>query len=325
MLNLERLGHLTTELSTSLVKSLVLPPGILRRRRPAGATRPETRLEENGRPYLPAGYVILAAGIPVPDDVVVAVIRSAGNRNVQVAVIAGGDAAGAVRFDAAVSPFKRYGMSRIEAVPVADPEGAEDAGVAAQLATADVVLLYGDDPRHARRLLAGTACGLALSAALRAGKVVVAAGGVAAALADRMVLPGAGDSVVIEAGLGLLPGLALPAGLDGRGGHQRLMHVIGTRLEGHFLGLEMSAGSGVIIGGNEARVVGHSVSFLDARDVTRLCEEQAPGAGPTAAQPDEEAVCGLKVHVLVEGYGLNLRTRRPLGPVREGSLQAAGE
>lgn len=320
LLNLERLGNITAELSSSLIQSIMLPGQWLGRLH-WGASRnrtvPSDRAEDLDRDYLPTGLVVLTGTCPIPEDAVVATIRYMGSRNLRVAVIPlsahDAEQCGAESWRV----FVRYGISQIDVVNLHDRADADAAATVQRLEDAQVIFMYGEDGLRARDLLLGTAVHGALSLALRKGKVLIGAGGGGALLAERMVAPDPqGDGTVVERGLGLLPRLMVPTGLDARQGYNRLLHTMGGQLGVQFLGICTEPGGGVSIKGGEAWVLGDgSVTFLDGRE-SSLAADGAPdpGRGDALAPADSPPVCGLRVHVLVADYGLHLRTRRPLAP-----------
>lgn len=327
MLNLERLGNITTELSQSLVKSIVLPSGWLQRLK-GGGDRPGTA-ELKGDPagqidLAIRGLVILSGTCPVPDEAVVAIIHHGGGRNQKVRLILAGIDEAQACVAPSVRAFSRYGIKDIAVLEVTSREQAEDSAVCEQIAGADVVLIVGEDGRRAAGVLMGTPAHDALRRLLEAGKVVMGAAGGAAVLAERMMAPDeSGAGSVMEPGLALLPRLVLACGFDDRQGHSRLLHAVGCQLGARYLGIWLDQRTAVAIHGIESRVLGEgAVTFMDGREVSAVPEETLEQS-QRQAMADALPVCGLKVHVLVSGYGLNLRTRKPMGPPRP-AAQAAG-
>lgn len=331
MLNLERIGNITAELSASLVRSIVLPGGLFGRR-PLRGEKPRTELAPTAAARAPvadgsfpaAGTLLLADRSPLLDDGVVACIRQAGGRNIRVTILTAGPA-DAAAFAAAARPFRRYGIAEVEWASVTTRAEAEAAATARLLEGAHVIVLCGDDAAAARQVLLDTAAHGALVRALFAGRVVVGTGAAGAILADRFLVPGPEGEPVLHAGLGLLPRVVLPAGFDLRQSHCRLMHAVGAQAGAQYLGVALEGNACLVVRGGEARVTGAgAVTFMDGKEASCVPEETMTGPGAVPAAPDGPAVCGLKVHVLVAGYGLNLRTRRPMGPPRDQHLQAAG-
>lgn len=351
MLNLERLGNITAELSASLVRSIVLPEGLLGRLarkgergpRPEGAA-PVPRPEEAGRPYLAAGAVLLSGSLPLGEDAVVACIRQAGGRNIRVAVVLAGASDPAAAGQAAARAFLKYGIREVDLLELPTREEAESARVADGIEGAQVVVICGDDALRTRDVLLGTAAHGAIARVLARNLAVAGAGPAGAVLADRFIVPGiapepggrAGQPAASPPagepgrctgamdGLGLLPRIVVAAGFAAAQGHSRLLHAVGCQLGAHYLGLSLDSQAALLIRASEARVLGEgSVTFMDGREASCVPADTFSGQATVPVASDQPAVCGLKVHVLVAGYGLNLKTRRPMGPPRE-QLQAAG-
>lgn len=331
MLNLERLGNITAELSSSLVRSIVLPGGLFGRltnkaeRAPrAEATPVAPRPDESGRPYLPAGTVLLSGRPALAEDAVVACIRHAGGRNIRVVVVPAGAAEPAGLFQEVARPFIKYGIKEIEMIDVSGPGQADRPDTAERIEQAHVVLLCGDDAGRAQAALQGTAVHAAMIAALAQNRVLVGAGPAAALLADRFLVPGPGGESVLHPGLGLLPRVVLPAGFDPMQGHSRLLHAVGCQVGALFLGISLDSTASLVVRESEARVAGEgSVTFMDGREASCVPEETMTGQCTVPVSSEQPPLCGLKVHVLVAGYGLNLKNRRPMGPPRD-HLQVAG-
>lgn len=313
-MKLDRIGDITSELSTSLVKSLVFPGGLLgwltgRDKAARHELRPGAVPEEALGPVVTGGPVVLLGGAPVPDEAVVAVLHMAGGRgaSVVVAPVAAEDP------DAAAAEgmrlFTRFGMRDVQSVSLSARTEADCPETAAKLAEADVILLCGNAPRLGLERLQGTEAAVALRRAHGAGKIIAGLDGGAVMLGEGLV---SHDEFV--GGLGLLPGLVVHTGYTQHSRFGQLAKAL--QAQQTLVGAGIDNGAAMILRGDEGRVLGDGgVTFLDTHEVTPVVENQECPPG---------AVCSLKVHVLTEGFGINLRSRKPLAPVKE-PPQAVGD
>lgn len=317
MLNLERLGNFTAELSANLVKSIVLPGGLLTRlTRPSIATgKPEQKSEADVpvRGAVPLGPLVLVGGYPVPDDVIVQIMHLCGGRGARVAILPTGADDPDQAIETALRLFTRFGMRSVEAPDITTRDRADSLYWAEKLAQFDAVVLYGNRVHEALEVLSGTLCAGVLHQLSASGRPVIGCAAGAVILGERCML----EDGSMAAGLGLAPRLAVETGFGLRSPFGRLLQVVGAQAPAQFLGVGLDEGTALFMRDGEARVLGErSVTLVDGRDTTPL--EEGSGASCGTAP-----ICGVKVHVLVTGFSVNLKTWRPAAPVRE-PAQVAG-
>ncbi|MFZ5824428.1 MAG: cyanophycinase [Bacillota bacterium] len=317
-MNLERLGSITSELSSNLIKSIVVPPGGLlgwftrhraeRARERQRVLRPELRADDAlalCMAEFPVGPVVLLGGTPVPDEAVVESIHLAGGRSIKMAIIP----VAATSDPAATSVeasrlFTRFGMKKVELFELDSREKATSAQWCARLAEYDAVVLCGENPAQGLQVLQATLAAVTLRDMAQVGKLIVGLDAGAAILGSR-VFPGS-EGEEATAGLGLLPGLLLDTAFTQCSRFSRMARAMTTDDGCYLLGTGLDSGSALVIQGGEAKVLGEaSVTFLDPRDRT---------AG------GEELPNGLKVHLLTEGFRMNLRLRRTIAPQKREAL-----
>ncbi|HWI61017.1 MAG TPA: cyanophycinase [Symbiobacteriaceae bacterium] len=317
-MKLDRLSDITSELSTNLISSIVLPGGLLdwltrplpERLRPkflTGAAHAEPQ-----RTAATAGPMVLMGGLPVPDESIVAMIHLAGGRSAKLAVIPVATENHAEASEQGVRLFTRFGMRKVEVFDLTTRERAESPEWNAKLAAYDAVFICGDNESVGLGVLAGTLAARTLKEMLTAGKPVAGLGGGAAILAERMLVRRGGEENLVE-GLGLAQGLLVDTHFTQENRFGRLAKALQGDGIGQFLGVGLDAGAALAIRDGEAKVLGEtSVTFLDMRESRVI------------AEPNTAAVTGLKVHVLMDGFIMNLRTRRPYGPPKDAAIQVAG-
>jgi cyanophycinase len=316
-MKLDRLGDFTSELSSNLAKSIVLPSNLLE-----WLTRPLDRLRgaargsagregaDTARSAIASGPILLMGGAPVPDEAIVAMIHLAGDRNARLAVIPVAATEPEKAAEQGVRLFTRFGMRKVQVFELTARERANDPEWAAQLAQFDAVFLCGDSVSRGLEVLRETLCAQTLREMLSAGKPISGLDAGAVILGERILL--SYDPLEITEGLGLAPGMVVETSFTQEARFSHLAKSFSAGKVGTLLGVGLDAGTAVALRAGEAKVLGEgSVTFLD----------------PLGALPADTAasssLCELKVHVLTDGYGLSLRTRKPISPVREPAPVAA--
>lgn len=323
MLKFERLGGITAELSAALLKSIVLPGALAHRLKGADQDAKKPAMREVMLPVsAPAGALVLAGSSGVPDDAVVAALHQAGSRNIDVLVLAVGTGSGPLA-TAVAHRFTRFGVKSCEIWEPVTRQEAEDQSRADRLEGYPVVVLVAEEALRCRDELAGTPLHHALRAGYAQGRVVVGAGAGAAALSERMLLSDGPDPVMAE-GLGLFGRVLLATQFTQRQRFSLLLHQVSRLAGSAYFGIGLDEDASMVIKDGEMRVLGEGgVTVVDARDGSPYPDDTLDN--PEAVAPMDGGCCGLKVHLLVPGYGLNLKTRRPLGPGQDlAGAQAAG-
>lgn len=333
MLNLERLSDITQELSSSLIRSIVLPRGLWGRLTGHGQ-RSRTAPVADGpaaEPYLKSGTVILCGSETIPHDAVVAAIHRVGGREFRVLVLRvgerEGEAPGAETESPGARAFRKYGIPEVRAVNLPGRAAADDEVLAARLPEVEVVVLEAGDALRALEILEGTALHRALQEALGRDRVLVATAPAYRLVAERLVTAAPDGGTPAVPALSLLPGLVVHASPELYPATTRRLHDLGTHLSPQQLGMELDPGAVLVVRGNEARVLGDgAVTFADGRESSAVCDEVLAGGDEPSPQ-GFPPVCSLRLHLLVPGYGFNFRTRRPVAPSREGTqaVAAAGD
>jgi cyanophycinase len=328
MVKLDRLGDITSELSSNLVRSIVLPGGLLewlskplpeRLRDKLLGTVAATRSGEGAEPQqrlqVAAGPLVLMGGTPVPDESVVAMVHLAGGRSAKMAVIPCAAENHQAVAEQELRLFTRFGMRNLQVFDLLTRERAESPEWTAKLAEFDAVFLCGENAAVGIDVLRGTLAARTLREMLAAGKPLAGLDGAAAMLGDRVVVVRDGHEAVTE-GLGLAPGLLLETAFTQESRFGRVVKALNAEGNSGLLGAGLDAGAALAVRDGEAKVLGEtSVTFLDARESLAI---------PDPANTPPGALCGLKVHVLMDGFIMNLRTRKPGCPPKE-TPRAVGE
>lgn len=291
----DRWGNITSEITNSLVRSLVLPAGILAKLKEMLG---EPRKGENTPPRCePEGPLMVCAGLPVPDEIIVSSIYLVGGRSAKVLVLAVGcDPEGSL-VTGALRALTRYGMTKVELLHVPDRAAAEHSEVLAKVEGAQGVLLVGERPTEALGILAATGLHHSLKHLSTDKRPLMTIGPVGDLLGEAILLGDAG----VAPGLGLIRGMVVVTDWQEPGRAAQVSRSVVGEGRGALLGMGLDPGMAVLFrGSGEAKVYGPAgVTFVDGFATSK------------------EGASTPKVHVLMEHYVMNLRSRRPGGPVKE--------
>ncbi|HLO03147.1 MAG TPA: hypothetical protein VK191_08570 [Symbiobacteriaceae bacterium] len=299
----DRWGNITSELTNSLVRSLVLPAGILAKLKEMLG---EPRKGDNTPPRCePEGPLMICAGLPVPDEIIVSYIYLVGGRSAKILVVAvGADPTGPL-VTGALRALTRYGMTKVDLLHLPDRAAADNPEVLAQVTGAQGVLLVGERPAEALGVLAATELHQVLQRSCAERRPLMTVGPVGALLGEAVLLGDAG----IAPGIGLIRGMLVVTDWQEPGRAAQVMRSVVGEGSRALLGMGLDPGMAVLFrGSGEAKVYGPAgVTFVDG------------------FAPAKEGAQAPKVHVLMEHYVMNLRSRRPGGPVKEIPAASGGQ
>ncbi len=293
------LGNAVSELSHILSQAIVVPFRRVPARGPTRVARAEG-VRPGRRGFGAArGHLLLAAG-GLPDDLVIELIHQAGGRKSRLVILpatAYGPAAG----ERYRRYFQRFGMERTETLALTTRQQAEAAATAGTIAGADLLVIGGGHPGLLLDVVAGSAAGVAVLAAMAKGATVAALGPAAEATGEWFLPPleggHAGSPVALRQGLGLLPGTLVACGPQAAG---RLGGLFGAALTERAQALVLDDRSSLLVGpGGQAEVRAGTVLAAGAA-------EQGQG-GPVP-------LGGVWTRVAPAGWRLDLAARAVLPP-----------
>lgn len=207
--------------------------------------------------------------------------------------------------------FLELGCTAARHLPLNERHPADAPATLRRLARAGLVFFTGGDQELITEFIRGTEFLTQLKHRFRTEPTFIVAGtsAGAAALPDHMLVQGYGwralrkGGIQTVRGLGLLPNLFIDQHFVERGRFGRLMHALLTHPL--CLGLGLSEETGIIVrGGTVAEVFGDgAVIMIDARHLRGNNIGRAGRGEPVSGQD-------LRVHLLVAGQQLDLRTRQ---------------
>jgi len=208
--------------------------------------------------------------------------------------------------------LEKIGAAEVFRSPLDSRKEAESHELLEMLERATAVLLTGGDQLRATSMMAGTPFGDRLKDAYqRRGLLVAGTSAGAAAMSSTMIIRGIGDTVRREAvelapGLGFLRNITVDTHFDRGGRVHRLMTVLAQNPA--TLGVGIDEDTAVEISPNRRlTVLGRGVVMVFDGRGTHTNAAEVTGK-------EAIALTDIKVHVLPDKFGLDLRTLQPIIP-----------
>jgi cyanophycinase len=264
-----------------------------------------------------AGRLLVIGGAEDPDEkhmrILPHLVEMAGGKEARIVVCSSPAADPDRKADVYARLFKKIGVAEVLEAPITERNEAEIPEVAEAAERATAVFFTGGDQLRLTALVAGTAFFETIRDRVYTdGLVVAGTSAGAAAMSYTMVIGGPSDGTVRRADVQLAPGLGLwrdvvvDTHFNARGRASRLMTIFAHNPQVLGIGIDENTAVHVIPGDHFTVLGAGAVMVFDGR----VTHSSAPDAG------DDEtlAVTDAAIHVLPEGYGFDLKTKRPLLP-----------
>src|SRR3954470_22206363 len=247
-------------------------------------------------------------------------VELAGGKKSRILVCAAASAEPERSLEAFRKDLEKLGVPEVFRSPLNSREEADSDELMQMLERSTAVLLTGGDQLRATSMMAGTRFGDRLKDRYqREGLLVAGTSAGAAAMSSTMIIRGIGDTVRRDAvelapGLGFLRNITVDTHFDRGGRVHRLMTVLAQNPA--TLGIGIDEDTAVEIGPNRRLTVlgrGIAMVFNGRAAHTNAAE---------VSSREAIALTDVRVHVLPEKYGLDLRTLEPIIPGRA-SVSAA--
>lgn len=209
-----------------------------------------------------------------------------------------------------VEVFKRLGARDVRTFDVSDRRSANRDSAVEMIRDATCIFFTGGDQMRITKLLGGTRIDAVLHDALGGGTVLAGTSAGASMMSSTMIVDGEPQTnprisvVQMAPGMEFLDGVVIDQHFAQRGRLGRLLSAVSQYP--HHLGLGIDEDTAIVVEGQAFRVLGRgAVSVVDAGAMTHSNLDRV--------RYDEAlALCGVKLHILPEGYGFHLRTREPI-------------
>jgi cyanophycinase len=239
-------------------------------------------------------------------------VSLAGGRQSRILVCAAASSEPEHSLEAFRRVLQKIGVAEVYRSPLNSRQEAESDELFKILEESTAVLLTGGDQLRATSMMAGTRFGERLKERYQTdGLVVAGTSAGAAAMSSTMIIRGIGDTVRRDAvelapGLGLLRDITVDTHFDRGGRVHRLMTVLAQNPA--TLGLGIDEDTAAEIGPNRKLTVWGKgvVMVFDARGIHTNAAE--------VTGREAIALTDVRVHVLPQGFGLDLKTLTPIVP-----------
>lgn len=208
--------------------------------------------------------------------------------------------------------FERIGAESVRVVDTEYREDADKQEAVEKVEQSTGIFFTGGDQARIIELVKGSRVDQAIRERHAQGAVVGGTSAGAAMMPDTMIVEGDSttnpsvDAVDLGPGMGFLPGIAVDQHFSQRGRLGRLISALVQQTA--IIGIGIDENTAVIVDGDEFEVIGQgSVTVVDESETTH---NNLQGL----LKDEGLAVCGVRLHILPQSYGFNLKTRQPIIP-----------
>jgi cyanophycinase len=209
--------------------------------------------------------------------------------------------------------FEKIGVAEVFEAPITSRPEADTEEMLEEAEKATAVFFTGGDQLRLTSLIAGTRLGKRIEERLfRDGLVVAGTSAGAAAVSSTMIIGGPSDGTVRRADVELAPGFGywrdtvVDTHFNQRGRVHRLLTIFAHNPQVLGVGIDENTALELMPGKSFSVIGEGAVMVFDGR----VSHSNAPDRGYS----ETLAVTDSLVHVLSDGYGFNLETKRPILP-----------
>lgn len=209
-----------------------------------------------------------------------------------------------------VEVFHKLGAKDVRTFDVSNREAANRDSAVQFIRDASCIFFTGGDQLRITKLLGGTRSDALLHDACEQGIPIGGTSAGASMMSSTMIVDGESETnprisvVNMAPGMEFVDGVVIDQHFAQRGRLGRLVSAVAQYP--HHLGLGIDEDTAVIVEDGTLRVLGRgAVSVVDAGSLLH--------SNLDVVHDDESlALCGIKLHILPDGYGFHLRTRQPI-------------
>lgn len=206
--------------------------------------------------------------------------------------------------------FERLGVEDARIVDTVTREDTTSSSALEAIEKATGVFFTGGDQARITDILKDSELDAAIHKRYSEGIVVGGTSAGAAVMPDVMIVEGDSETnprvevVKMGPGMGFLPGVVIDQHFSQRGRLGRLLSALAQQPA--VMGFGIDENTAIVVNGNEFEVVGEgAVTVVDVADITH--------SNLQGLLKDEAlAICGAKLHILPDGYRLDLSSRKPV-------------
>ena len=278
--------------------------------------RGQMRMERDQLPER-AGRLLVIGGAEDPDEdemrILPKLVEMAGGKNARIIICSSPSENPREKVDVYGKLFEKIGVAEVIPAPVADRHQAQSPELVKAAERATAVFFTGGDQLRLTALISGTDfCETIRSRLFGDGLVVAGTSAGAAAMSSVMIIGGPEDGTVRRQDVSLAPGLGywrdtvVDTHFNQRGRVSRLMTIFAHNP--NVLGIGIDENTAIeLVPGDRFTVLGEGVVMVFNGRVSH-------SNAPDASDDETLAITDAVIHTLPDGYGFNLRTKRPISP-----------
>jgi len=203
--------------------------------------------------------------------------------------------------------FRRLGVEEVNVVDTDRREDASDPKAIEAIQKATGVFFTGGNQARITDLLKDTELDAALHKRFAEGVVIAGTSAGAAMMPDMMIVEGEAETnprpevARMDRGMGFLPGVVIDQHFAQRGRLGRLLSAVAQQPV--FIGFGIDENTAIAINGSELEVIGEgAVTVVDVANLTHNNVDDL-------LKDEPMALCGVKLHILPDGYRFDLNSR----------------
>jgi cyanophycinase len=263
------------------------------------------------------GHLLVIGGAEDPDEndmrILPHLVKMAGGKRARIVVCSSPSEQPQEKVEVYGRLFEKIGVAEVYGAAIKDRHDADTPENLAAVERATAVFFTGGDQLRLTALMAGTEFCESIRGRLYGdGLVVAGTSAGAAAMSSVMVIGGKSEGTVRREDVDLAPGLGywrdtvVDTHFNQRGRVSRLLTIFAHNPQ--VLGIGIDENTAIdLVPGDGFTVIGEGAVMVFNGRVTH-------SSAPQAAGDQTLAVTDSLVHVLADGYGFNLKTKRPILP-----------
>jgi cyanophycinase len=276
----------------------------------------QMRMERGQRPER-AGRLLVIGGAEDPDEkdmcILPKLVEMAGGRRARIIICSSPSENPEEKVRTYGKLFEKIGVAEVFGAPITDRNQAREPDLIKAAERATAVFFTGGDQLRLTALISGTEfCETVRSRLYGDGLVVAGTSAGAAAMSSVMIIGGPKEGTVRRQDVSLAPGLGywrdtvVDTHFNQRGRVSRLMTIFAHNP--NVLGIGIDENTALdLVPGDRFTVLGEGVVMVFNGRVTHT-------NAPDASDDQTLAITDAVIHTLPDGYGFDLRTKRPILP-----------
>jgi cyanophycinase len=279
----------------------------------------QMRMERDQLPER-AGRLLVIGGAEDPDEecmrILPRLVEMAGGKRARIIVCSSPSENPEEKVDTYGKLFEKIGVAEVIGAPITTRNQAQEPELVKAAERATAVFYTGGDQLRLTALISGTDfCETVRSRLYGDGLVVAGTSAGAAAMSSVMIIGGPAEGTVKREDVSLAPGMGywrdtvVDTHFNQRGRVSRLMTIFAHNP--NVLGIGIDENTALdLVPGDRFTVLGEGVVMVFNGRVTHT-------NAPDASDDQTLAITDAVIHTLPNGYGFNLRTKRPILPSGE--------